>query len=417
MARYLLWLLPATLMAFAAVCALGFWGSPVESDLDGSFSGFEFGGGVDQTLAAVTIDRQGLAIEIDLDPATFKLMCRMENREIYKDRAVNATLRFGDSGEVRRHGVVTLRGRGSLRKSSALPNYNVKMIRPVPFGEGLEMKRMFLMNLYYDKHQMEVPVAYRLLSELGLFPLHFQFVRLTVAGKAHGMYLLVEPPVSGLRRAHPDCVSVFRRARPNAYDTDWAASVPGVRAPMKRLRKFVSEGGNGLGACLDEVAYFSWLSVNALLRNADSLDELFLYERRAQGVSQAPLQVLAWDYDDIIDSELKPGALSDPLLFGCLDPLEFKVAADPDLYGRYRKFLKQMLATELSMDRVEKLVREVQAIRDGLDDGSDVQSQRRARRKRAEYSDGMLAILRGSHRELTRLTQELPASPPHDDTN
>ena len=343
--------------------------------------------------------------------AIFDLMRRQENRKIYKDRAVNATVRFGESGEVARHGVLTLRGRGSLRKSSAFPNYDVKLIRPVEISEGVEMKRLFLMNLYYDKNQMEVPVAYRLLAELGLFPLHFQFVRLTVAGEPHGMFLLVEPPVSGLRRTYPDLVSVFRRLRPNSYDNEWAASVPGVHSSLKRLRKLVDapdteDTAAELAKVLDENAYFSWLAVNALLRNADTMDELFLYERRGGGGSPAPLRVLAWDYDDILDSDVKPGAITDLPLYGSVDPLEFRVAEDAELYSRYRRFLKEILAGELSLERVEKVVLETQALRDGIDDGFSEVEQRRARKRRAKFTERMLEIIRKSHRELSEITED-----------
>lgn len=408
--RYLLWLLPAMLMAVAAACALALWGAPIGADFDRDLDGIEFGA-PDASLDPVTLNQQGLPIQIDIDATTFRLMRRMENREIYKDRTTNATLRFGESGEVGRYGVLTLRGRGSLLKSSALPNYDVKLIRPVPFADGVEMKRLFLMNLYYDKHQMEIPVAYRLLAELGLFPLHFQFVRLTVAGEPHGMYLLVEPPVSGLRRTFPDCVSVFRRARPNGYDVEWTASVPGVRSSLKRLKSLVQDGSaeslaSELPDALDEAPYFRWLAVNALLRNADSLDELFLYERRGDGASPSPLQILAWDYDDILDSELKPGAISDPLLYGCLDPLELRVESNPALMGRYRQFLKALLTDELSLGRVEKIVLETQQLRDGLDDGSGADDQRRARKKRAAFVEEMLEIIRQSHARLSRLVAE-----------
>ena len=412
--NYVLWMLPAVAMAIASVYAIGRWGAPVSAEFDTTLAGIEFGDG-DPAPTAATMDRQGLPIAIEIDPETFSLMCRMDNREIYKDRAVNATVRFGDTGEVGRYGVVTLRGRGSLLKSSAMPNYDVKLIRPVQFADGIELDRLFLMNLYYDKHQMEIPVAYRLLAELGLFPLHFQFVRLTVAGKPHGMYLLVEPPVSGLRRAHPDCVSVFRRSRPNGYDVEWTAPVPGVRTSLKRLRTIVDDRSADnraadLATALDQSSYFRWLGVNALLRNADSLDELFLYERRSAGASNAPLQVLGWDYDDIISSELKPGALSDPLLYGSLDPLEKSVAADPELYLSYRRFLSQALVGELSLERVEQIVLDAQSLRDRLDDGSDQGDQRRARKKRAAYVEGMLATLRETHRMLGQLSADPPTS-------
>lgn len=412
--RYFLWMIPPVAMAVGAACAIGLWGVPVSTELDGTLAGIEFDE-EDLALAPVTLDREGLPITLDIDPTTFSLMCRMENREIYKDRAVNATVRFGEAGELGRYGVVTLRGRGSLLKASAMPNYDVKLIRPVRFTEDVEMDRLFLMNLYYDKHQMEIPVAYRLLADLGLFPLHFQFVRLTVAGQAHGMYLLVEPPVTGLRRAHPDCVSVFRRSRPNRYDLEWAASVPGVRTSLRRLRTLVEDSGTSdsaarLAAALDQSSYFRWLGVNALLKNADSLDEMFVYERRAAGASTAPLQVMGWDYDDIIDSELKPGALSDPLLYGSLDPLEHWVAADPGLRLRYRRSLNALLMDELSLGRIEQIVLDMQSLRDRLDDGSDPLEQRRARKRRAAYVEEMLANIRKNHRSLSKLSADPSAA-------
>jgi hypothetical protein len=68
------------------------------------------------------------------------------------------------------------------------------------------------------------------------------------------------------------------------------------------------------------------------------------------------------------------------------------------------------LADELTLDKIEKIVRDVQPLRDSLDDGSGEVAQRRSRKKRAIYVDSMLAVIRESHAELSRLTRDAPSA-------
>lgn len=352
-------------------------------------------------------NRAGLPIEIRIDPETWTLMHVEANRRHYKRRPVDAAVRFGD--RPLRAATIRLRGKGTLRLSHEV-NLEVKLFRAAEFAPGVSLRRFRLMAMIEDPTEIKTEFGYRVFAEVGLFPLWHQYARLTVNGEPQGMFLLLEPADDGLRRTRPGTVAVFRRERANLFKTDWTKSVPDVRQSLRTLRELI-EGApaeNPMAAferVLDLDQYFTWLGVQTILRSHDHLDELFLYEVRADPAVPAPLSVMAWDTDALFAVEPKKGALDEPLIFSTLAALDRRVRDTPILFARYRETLRGLLEERLPIARLEEILDAVVALRDGLDDGRPAQNQALRCRERREFAERIRSLLRLRHARLRRLLE------------
>lgn len=347
------------------------------------------------------INREGLEISIELDAETWSRMLYPANRALYKERAANAMVRFGD----RRPQAATLRlrGGGSLTMPGK-PCFNLNLLSSIELTPDVKLKHFYLMNQRYDPHHVNVRFAYGLLANLGLFDVHVQFARVTVNGQPLGMFLLLEPPEHAIRRGHPDCVGVYRRAAPNVFERLWGKSVPQQFASIDQLRDLGLDGPNaipgGYDSIFDTDAFLTWLAVNSAVLNTDSLDELFVFETRPDPNAPGRLGIMAWDYDDIFSPDPRPGSFADPLLFSCSDVHERNVQRNPALNARFRQILGRLLATELSAEKLCARLRAAQALRDSLDDDSPAAAKARA--ARASHVDAVERLMRERHATLLR---------------
>ncbi len=152
---------------------------------------------------------------------------------------------------------------------------------------------------------------------------------------------------------------------------------------------------------IDLEAYVTWLATNSILKNADTVDELFLFEVRKDRSQPEPLRIMAWDYDEILQGRHTTKMFPDPLMFArrttALDDL---IKSDPKLYGRYRSTLRRLLTRDLTIERLVEELREVQALRDGLDDGLAPEVQDEKRRQRKATVDKFESDLRERHATL-----------------
>ena len=355
-----------------------------------------------------------VAIEIDLDPETLALMRVKSNRRRYKKRATDAAVRF--NGGAPQPATIGLRGVGTLKLLDEKLNFKVKLVQRQRFTATIDLKRFYLMNMGHDPHEVELVFSYRVLAELDLFPLHFQYIRVAVNGEPQGMYLLVERPKDGVRRAHPQTVAVYRRRKPNIYQTVWAAGVPDRRASIDRLRAASYPQPMGaapadLGAVLDLDGYFTWLAVCSALMNPDVEDELHVFEVRPDNACPARLRVMAWDWDDILKKP-NPDAVADPLIFSCRQPLDLRLHECRIWYDAYRRVLRRLLAGPLAGDRLVAVLSEVQRLRDTLDDGRASAVQAEARRERSLAVADFERKLRARHAHLLAASRDPSAEPP-----
>jgi hypothetical protein len=354
-----------------------------------------------------TFNEDGLSIDIELDRRTWQLMLVPDNRRMFKTRSYNVAISFG--GRESRPAVLSLRGGGSL-KAPGKPNFDIKLFRSEQFTETLEMRRFYLMNMHYDKAEIDLTWSYGLLNELGLFPLHYQYVRVAVNGDPLGMYLLVEPPDRGLRRHAPDTVGIYRRRSANVYQRLWSKGVPSPNRTISALRALnyadtVEDPVAAYQQRIDLDAYMRWTAFNALVVNYDTIDELFLYEVREERERPVPLRVMAWDYDDIYFDGEKDDAVDDPLMHSALGDFDAAIVREPELYERYRAVMREMLVEQLPVDHMIEYAKAMQAKRDGLDDGRPEEVQAEARQARRRLVREFLEDIETRHAELLDLVQ------------
>lgn len=349
-----------------------------------------------------SINQQGLKIDITMDPSVFELMLVPDNRRRYKDRTTSIAIRFGQGAQ--KPATVTLRGASTLKGGDRL-NFHVRLLGRQYFADDVDLRRFYLTAMIADPWQIRTYFGYRVLTDLNLFPSHFQYARVSVNGEPQGMYLLVEPPTVGIRRQYPGTVAIHRRQKRNIYETYWTASAANPRGTLRRLQQinFHSSVKNPVetySQVLDLNGYFTWTAVNSVLCNYDSLDELFVYEVRRDKTRPAPLRVMGWDYDEVGSTRQKDGAVPDPLMFSSLDVIDEAIYNHPEIRALYRTTLAQLLQERLTPDYLADTMESVRTLRDQLDDGLPTTMQARQRQDRAVEAARIVETLRARHAEL-----------------
>lgn len=412
MRSYLPWIgIPLALLAVGALLSLG--GSAAGGAPDpGAMTGIGKGrsalkfhaltqGGMDET-PVYTVARPGFTIDITIDPDTYRHMLIPSFRQSYKRRTTDVAVSFG--GLKPTPATLKTRGASSLRRGDRL-NFSITMLRPVMITPDIEMDRFYLVNLIADPHQFKLQFAYGLLTDLGLFfPLH-EYASVLVNGEPQGMFMLVERPRDAIRRVNKGTVSVFRRGRPEIFRRQWSKSIPFATQNIDGLQRVVREGAEDTVAALEEVidlkAYLTWMAVNSILKNDDTDDELFLFEVRKDRHKPQPLRLMAWDYDEIYQEHPAEHKYTDPLLFATWPTqLDLLIRKDPALYERFRKSMQRLLTTDLTIEHMVERLREVQELRDGLDDGLGPAVQEESRRLRAVEVDRFEQAMRERHATL-----------------
>ncbi len=224
-----------------------------------------------------------------------------------------------------------------------------------------QLKKFYLLSMSMDHGCFHNRLAFHCFEELGLFPLFYQYTELQINGQSEGIYLLVQRPADYalqevnspgiLRRGSTDFVVKEKYAKgiAEADRKKYMASFAAIRrlcSKEKGAQLFES-----LQNHIDLEAYFSWLSVNYLLRNGDYTDELFYYVLPDR--QEIKFGIIPWDFDDILASAPHEGNAArnyefrNHLLFSSEDRLDRVIAKDPFVYGKY---LEQLLVTYERLD-------------------------------------------------------------------
>jgi len=134
---------------------------------------------------------------------------------------------------------------------------------------------------------------------------------------------------------------------------------------------------------MDLDRYFTWLAFNSLVENADSRNEFFLCEERADGALWGRLNLVAWDYDDVQQSPTRPAEiLEDPLLYACKMHLDFVIAKDEWLYERYKDELRRLLREVMRERKLAVTLEDVLKTINRIGSGFPTDVQRTARLQR-----------------------------------
>jgi spore coat protein CotH len=130
-------------------------------------------------------------------------------------------------------------------------------------------------------------------------------------------------------------------------------------------------------------SYMKWLAFNSLVQNADSDDELFLYELREDMEEMGQLKIMAWDYDDLQMDPAHPQYVhEDPLMWAAESQFAVQIIRNPVLYTRYKQVMKQLLTEHLTETHLSQSLAQVKQVLDSIDTGLALLQQTQTRNKR-----------------------------------
>ena len=100
-------------------------------------------------------------------------------------------------------------------------------------------------------------------------------------------------------------------------------------------------------------AYLTYTAFNSVIKNADSVDELFYFVVKSAVYPEGRIEFMAWDFDDILkDKPAHPRRVyRDPLMFACEDKLDRLIQTEPLLYQSYKEILSRMLSDFLTPEK------------------------------------------------------------------
>jgi hypothetical protein len=203
----------------------------------------------------------------------------------------------------------------------------------------------------------------QLWKQLGLFPLEFRYVELAIDGESRGVYLLVEK-LDRLRIVDNELLAVLRRgSRRGKTYVEIKYSHSTVKSAAADYEAFTQSldglSGTELMAAfrerMDVDQYLLWVATNTLLRNGDSVDELWLLVTDhvdPRGVRSFYYRFAGWDPEDIF----KPchyggrGAFVDPngLVYCSEAEWDHHLFSDPLCYEYYVDILEDVIENRLT---------------------------------------------------------------------
>jgi len=305
------------------------------------------------TPAGVTEDGAGTPVNVEVSKKVRELY---QTSMSYKDKALSkwrkATIAYGDQPPQR----CELHARGKSSARFPRKSLTVRHATPTAVLPGVSLRRVFLLNLAFDPHGIEMRFANLLFGELGLFPPHNQFVRLRTNGSDDGLYLLCERHVNALQRQNPDLACVLRMHR-GGFSAVWGADGVQLNQIVSDLRATLAiedptRRGHAMQTRFMMESVVTWMACNSAMQNGDSVDEAFLYATR-NGDGIGPLHIMGWDCDDLIEPPSHPeSTLEDPLTWACESTLERAVLTTPSTRAQLRAALARVLAGPMSDEAV-----------------------------------------------------------------
>lgn len=253
--------------------------------------------------------------------------------------------------------VAHLRGNGAFSCSRRSYAVDLEGNRPRHLFPGMASDEFLLISMCNDEAYTGLPTAMRLAERLGLLAYPSSLVELVLGGESRGVYLLIAKPKKQLRLLHAHPSALLRRGNDAQGKSPEVKHAEGDVDPMAAydalLREAETRSGADLLAALerriDLDQFLRWVALNSLLRNGDSVDEIyFLGTESRTAPGGAFFSIGAWDLDDLYSSCHNGGldAMPDPRgLTWCVEGrLERRILGDPAGYARYVQVLADLLA-------------------------------------------------------------------------
>jgi len=241
-----------------------------------------------------------------------------------------------------------------------------------------------LLAMVYDYTYIENSTAVGLSKEVNLWPVYSFFTEVKLNNHTQGLYHFIEDPVEYfieqknasfvLRRGYNHTVKAYTSGPGSKYDP---------QIYLSRFKKIYSDIAiysgrqlyDTLSVYMDMEQYFIKLSIDMLLKNGDSTDEVFFYTKIQN--NREVFGIFPWDYDDIFAN--KPHEIGKAwatgtvfghreysgmddivadvglkLLFSIEDDLEYRIASDSVLYQEYLKTVRTVLE-KISFNTIDRI--------------------------------------------------------------
>lgn len=252
-----------------------------------------------------------------------------------------------------------LRGKGTLgceRKSYTL---TLKGPGRHMFPDGYA-DEVYLIAMCADERYIQLHTSDILMAELGVFPLRFRYVELTLDGETRGVYLLVEKADDALEQRGSRVSAVLRRRFDPPDDLmEVEKSTGDADAAEAAWEEFLAGLGDVDGEAmiaaaedrLDLDAYLDWVALMTSLGNGDYVDEVWMTAADARGddgVVRPFWSVTGWDCDDLFSEchyASKHAIVDEHELLYCTEGrIDETMFADPVVYARFVDRLEGVLA-------------------------------------------------------------------------
>jgi len=247
--------------------------------------------------------------------------------------------------------------RGSSSLNFIRKSLSVDLDKPYAFRQNnftVAIKKFHLLNLVMDKNLWRNRWSFRVLRELGLFPLFNTYCTVWINNEPQGIYLLVEKPSHGSVKIKSPYM--IRRTADHKIKHEYVndASKEAVRLYRQQYRHIYQSLSsnkneqlfNQLTPLLHLDHYFKWMAFNYLILNGDYADELYFYI----DPQTFRFDLIPWDYDDIFaraphEGEGTPEGYGTSLIFSFEDDLDRAIAKDKLLYQKYCNNFVALLGT------------------------------------------------------------------------
>jgi hypothetical protein len=255
------------------------------------------------------------------------------------------------------------RGQSSLRCERKNYTLNLRGRRPGSALTDSATDEFFLLSLCRDDFYVRQHTVLQVWQQLGLFPFDFRYVELTIDGGSRGVYLLVEK-LDRLRIVDNELLAVLRRGlRRGETFVEVKYSHGTVTSAAADYEAFVQSlkglSGNELLEAfrqrMDLDQYLLWVATNTLLRNGDSVDELWLLVTDrvdSQGARSFYYRFAGWDPEDIFKGCHFGGrdAFVDPneLVYCSESEWDHLFFSDPFCYAYYVDILEDVIENRLT---------------------------------------------------------------------
>ena len=286
---------------------------------------------------------------------------------------------------------IRTRGKSALRyqRKSYMVNLNQAVaLTAINGSEIKKLSRFKLIAMAMDYTYIENRIGYGILEKQEVMPLFYRYVELKINGISQGVYLLVEDPEE-FYTEHGSEYILRRGYNNNIADAEYEPSYHSIPRENYETRfgeiysklplLHGEELYNALNLRMDMDQYFRKMAIDYLLQNGDYTDEVYFYALVQQ--DQIRFSIIPWDYDDLFRSYPHEvgitwgsghlfgdryydshqdilNEIGNKLIFSIEDDLDYAIAMDPYLYGRYESSVTAMLE-KISTGDIDQIFEQV----------------------------------------------------------